>query len=348
MSEACEPGLAAFIARLPKAELHLHLEGAVAAPLLARLREKHGIGRPEDDLEALYRFADLAEFLRAYDLVCAALRDADDFRLAAYEALRHAAASNARHVELFFSPHAHAASGTPYQAMVDGILAGMQEAARDFGVEARLIPAHSRALGPAAGEAFLDRVLAYRPAAVIGIGLDYEERPYPPAPFEALYRRARAAGLRVTAHAGEDGPAAHVRESIDILGCRRIDHGYHVVDDPALVAACRAAGIVFTVCPTTTTHTTIWRDLAAPDHAIRRMLEAGLDIMVNTDDPGLFRTDLNREYRLLATNFGLSRRALGTLALAGLRAAWLDEDVKTARLAAWSAEIDALLAEAVS
>jgi adenosine deaminase len=146
-----------------------------------------------------------------------------------------------------------------------------------------------------------------------------------------MYARARAAGLHRTAHAGEVGPAAHVRDSIDILGCERIDHGYHVVDDPALVARCRTAGTFFTACPTTTTYTTIWRDLASPEHAIRRMLDAGLALTINSDDPGLMRTTLLDEYRLTIDRFGANAAQLKQLCLNGLRAAWLDPDEKRQR-----------------
>jgi adenosine deaminase len=158
-----------------------------------------------------------------------------------------------------------------------------------------------------------------------------------------MYERARAAGLHRTAHAGEVGPAMHVRDSIDVLGCERIDHGYHVVDDPALVARCRAAGTYFTACPTTTTYTTVWRDLSSPDHAIRQMLEAGLALTINSDDPGLMRTTLHDEYRLTINRFGATAAAVKELCLNGLRASWLDPGEQRERLTAWEAEIDALL-----
>lgn len=339
------PDLAEFIAALPKAELHLHLEGAVSAATAARLARRHGLAGPDEGDESSFAFADLAEFLRAYDLVCRSMRTAADFSETTQEALARCAASGARYVEMFFSPHAHKESGVGYDTMLSGILSGFEAARRAHGLEARLIPAHSRELGPEAAERFLDEVLANRTREVIGIGLDYQERPFPPAPFARTWERARKAGLEVTAHAGEDGPAAYVRDSMERLGCRRIDHGYHVVDDPDLVALCRARGLAFTVCPTTTLHTTIWRRLDDPDHAIRRMIEAGLEVMINTDDPGLFGTDLNREYRLVAEAFGLSRRALADLALAGLRASWLPDAEKRARLELWSADIAPLLAE---
>jgi adenosine deaminase len=173
--------------------------------------------------------------------------------------------------------------------------------------------------------AFLETVLRFRPAEVVGIGLDYAERPHPPAQFAPLFAAARAEGLEVTAHAGEDGPAAYVRDAIDLLGCRRIDHGYHVVDDPALMERCRELDVLFTVCPTTTLHTTVWRDLHSPEHAIRRMIEAGLRVTINTDDPGLFATTLNREYTLAAEAFGLSEATLADIAANGLKYCWSPE-----------------------
>ena len=139
-------------------------------------------------------------------------------------------------------------------------------------------------------------VLADRREEVVGIGLDYNEAPFPPAPFKEMYDKARAAGLHVTAHAGESGPAPNVRDSLDILHVDRIDHGYHVVDDPALVARCRELGTFFTCCPSTSGITSPWKDLSAPDHAIRQMVKAGLNVMINSDDPPMFNTDLANEY----------------------------------------------------
>jgi adenosine deaminase len=328
-----------FVRAIPKTELHLHLEGAIAAPTVVDLARKHGVALPiVREVSELYDFPDLGAFLKVYDLISQSVRDADDFHRITYEALGNSAACGARYVEFFFSPQAHLALGVAYATMLDGIRAGMRDAERDHRVVSRLIPAHNRELGPAKGEEFLDMVLADRPAEVIGIGLDYNELPYPPDPYAAMYARARGAGLHVTAHAGENGPAANVRTAIAALGCRRIDHGYHIVDDPQLMQLCRDDGIAFTCCPTTTLFTTPWRDLAAPDHAIRRMGEFGLAIMINTDDPGMFRTDLNAEY-LHVARMGFGCDQLGAFALNGLRAAWLDDTTKTALLADWTAEI---------
>lgn len=332
-----------FVKLLPKVELHLHLEGAVAAATFGDLAAQNGIDLPGGKAAAaLYDYSSLVDFLKIYDLVCASIRTAADFSRVTFEALERCAAGGARYVEFFFSPHAHLKHGVSYETMLEGILAGMRKAEVELALHSRLIPAHSRELGPEAGELFLDMVLAERLPEVIGIGLDYNELPFPPAPFAALYQRAREAGLKVTAHAGETGPSSYVADSIDLLGVRRIDHGYHVVDDAALMERCRRDGIVFTCCPSTTLGTTVWTDLAAPDHAIRQMIEAGLTVTINSDDPPMFGTTLDREYLLVATHFGLSLGDLKRLALAGLNAAWLDDFTRQTWISAWSREIDLL------
>ena len=324
----------------------MHLEGSVAEPTLIELAAKHGIKLPFAEIGELFRFTDLAEFLGMYDVVCDAMRDAGDFRRTTFEALGRVADSGGRYVELFFSPQPHMQrNGVAYATILDGIIAGTRDAQTDRGVIARLIPAHNRELGGEAGLAFVDMVLAERRDEVIGIGLDYLEND--PRPFAPMYERARKGGLHVTAHAGEIGPASYVRDSLDLLGCERIDHGYHIVDDPELVERCRAAGTFFTACPTTTTYTTDWRDLTSPEHAIRRMLDGGLALTLNTDDPGLMRTTLLDEYRYVA-EMGRTPEELKEICLNGLRASWLDAETKRAWIANWSAEIDELIAPAIA
>jgi adenine deaminase len=327
-----------LIRALPKAELHLHLEGSVAASTLAELARKHRIDLGFASLSELYRFDDLASFLTMYGIVCDAVRDAGDFERMTYEALERVAGAGGRYAELFFSPHAHAHA--KYGVMLDGIVSGMHAAAIDFDIFSQLIPAHNRELGPDAGLEFVEMVVAHRRDEIAGIGLDYMEND--PRPFARMYDYARTAGLHVTAHAGEIGPAAFVRDSIDVLGCERIDHGYHVIDDADLVAACRKAGTFFTCCPTTTLYTTQWRDPAAPDHAIRQMLEVGLAITINTDDPGLMQTTLVEEYAMVVERMGATPAQLKTIILNGIRASWLDEVSKREMLAAWSIEIDTI------
>jgi adenosine deaminase len=337
--------LKSFIHALPKAELHLHLEGAVAAPTVIDLANKHGIALPDfSDGSDIFEFADLAAFLKVYDIICASIRTPDDFRRVTYEALKRCADSNVRYAEFFFSPGAHLPYGVKYSAMLDGVIAGMRDAERDMKITSRLIPAINREHGPAVAGEFLDMVLADRRHEVIGIGLDYLETGFPPGPYADVYARARAAGLKATAHAGESGPAENIRDSIALLGCARIDHGYHIVDDQALVAACNETQIAFTCCPSTTHYTTIWRDLAAPDHPIRTMIGAGLNVVLNTDDPGLFRTDLNTEYLLVSEKMGVAPAKLAEIALNAIRASWLDDGAKARMTTEWKAEIAPLVA----
>lgn len=341
--------LEVFAKALPKVELHLHLEGAVSTATFADLAAKNGVALPScKQTSELYSYGNLPEFLTIYDLVCAAIRDAQDFSRVTFEALERCALAGARYVELFFSPHAHLAHGVVYATMLEGILDGFRRAREAYGLVARLIPAHSRELGPEQGGRFLDMVLAERVPEVVGIGLDYNEAPYPPDPFAALWQRARSAGLNVTAHAGESGPAAYVRDSIDLLGVSRVDHGYHVVDDAELVERCRESQIPFTCCPSTTLATTVWRDLSSPDHAIRRMIEAGLNVSIHSDDPPMFGTTLDREYALVARNFGLAPEALGRIAIAGLDASWIDPETKRTWMSDWTAEIDRLVIDYAS
>jgi adenosine deaminase len=334
-----------FVKALPKAELHLHLEGAVSAPTAIDLARKHGLAaRDFEDASKAFHFPDLGAFLRAYDVICRSIVDAEDFHRVTYETLARCAASGARYVEFFFSPQPHLDNGVAYETMLDGITAGMRDAERDLHIHSRLVPAINRELGPAVAMKFLDFVLSDRREEVIGIGLDYDEAGHPPGPYAEVYRRAKNAGLHLTAHAGENGPPENVSASLDALGCERIDHGYHVVDDPALLSECRKRGTIFTVCPTTTTHTTTFRDLASPEHAIRRMSAAGLQLVINTDDPALFQTDLAKEYLLASQKLGFAPRQLGEIALNSLRGSWLDEVTKRRWSSEWSSEINRLLA----
>ena len=331
-----------LLTRLPKAELHLHLEGAVRPETAFELARLHGITLP-GDADTLYVFDDLPQFLQVYSAVAATVRTAADFHRVTYEMLERCAGSGARHVEFFISPHAH---DVPFAVQFDGIAHGLRDAQRDFGLTALFAPGINREQGPAAAEEYLDACLAVRVPEMAGIGLDYNEAPFPPEPFAPVFARARAAGLEITAHAGEGGPAAFVRGTLDALGVRRIDHGYAVIDDPDLVARCREEGILFTCCPSTTLYTTRHRDLTAPDHAIRLMKEAGLRVTIHSDDPPYFGTTLAAEYEMAHRDLGFSLADIRDSILTGLDGSWLPAADKTRLRSEWAAEIDAALTEA--
>lgn len=327
-----------LIRLLPKAELHLHLEGSVSVTTLIDLARKHGVSLPSEiHPDVKFEFHTLEDFISVASLTFSVMLDSEDFTRTTYEMLAHAAHHGARHVEFFFSPSSHPLLS--YKEMIDGITLGIKKAREDYGVSALVIPSHNRMLGEAAGFEFLEQVNAYRTPEVVGIGLEFAERPFPPQAFDRLYRRARASGLKLTAHAGEDGPAEYVANCIVDLQCDRIDHGYHVIDDRALLEHCRDSGIWFTCCPTTTQHTTVWRDPSHPDHAIHKMIEAGLNITLNTDDPGFFQTNLTAEYQAL----GLPFPVLAKLALNSLEASWLPDDVKSQMREAWDRVVGELL-----
>lgn len=330
---------------MPKTELHLHLEGAVDAATLAELAAKYGLELPAHDQPAeLYQYDTLADFLLIYSLVCHAIRDREDFQRVTYECLQRCANSGARYVELFFSPESHLEVGVNYPTMLDGIMQGMTDAETDLKLVSNLVPAINRELGGARGIEFVQMVVDDRRDRVVGVGLDFNEVGFPPEDYIDAFRLAESSGLHRTSHAGEVGPAANVANSIDLLNCERVDHGYHIVDDPELLRRCSESQIPFTTCPTTTTYTTIYRDLSAPDHAIRQMADAGLKLTINSDDPPMFGTDLANEYRLFHNELGFDLPQLKTFALNGIDAAWIDESTKRQWRTEWSEEIDTLFA----
>lgn len=328
---------------LPKIELHVHLEGSIHPKTAVELARKNDITLPACDAPAdLYDYDTLDAFLAVYSAISKSVVEVDDFRRITYEMLKGSADSGARHVEFFISPHAH--EGVPFARQFEGIRAGMKDALTDFGVTSLIIPGMNRELGPERGEAYLDEILANRGDDLIGLGLDYYEAPYPPEPFAQVFARARNAGLKLSAHCGEAGPASYVRGSIETLKVDRLDHGYNVVDDPELVKQAKDLGIMFTCCPSTTKYTTPHRDLTSPSHPIRRMKEAGLVVSVNSDDPPMFNTDLNAEYVIALEALKFSPQDIKTSVLATIDHAWVDDTTKRQWRADWMPEIDRVIA----
>ncbi len=223
-----------FLRRIPKAELHCHLEGAVKASTFVELAAKHSVvlppyRRPED----FYVYDNMRDFLRIYALIAASLRDREDFHRITYEALADAAANGLRYSELYYSPVDFVGSGVAYPLMLDGIIAGVRDAEQDLGIECRLIACLSRMVSPSICTEMVQTVLDQRREEVIGIGIGGAEPGRPPEWFVDAYRLAAQGGLHRTAHACEDGPAVNVQTCIDLLGCERIDHGYHVLEHEA-------------------------------------------------------------------------------------------------------------------
>ncbi len=341
-----DPTIAARLGLIPKCELHLHLAGAVSSATLVDLARQNSVDLPEHESpDDLYDFADFSAFLRMYEFVCASIVTADDFARITRECLARCADSGVRYTELFLSAESHLEHGVSYATMLDGVVAGAADAETDLGIICRLVPAVNRQLGPTRAVEFVEMVLADRRDEVIGIGLDFDEVGHPPEQFVEAFSLARSSGLHRTSHAGEVGPAANVRNGVEFLDCERVDHGYHIVDDPDLMSAYAELGIPFTVCPTTTTYTTIFRDLSDPGHAIRRMAEAGLVLTINSDDPTMFGTTLTDEYVVMHDSMGLSLDLLGQYAKNSIDAAWVDDTTKQDWHRTWDPEIDRILAE---
>jgi adenosine deaminase len=333
-----------FLARVPKVDLHCHLVGTLRPATLGALARKHGVPLPRSE-ETIYDFADFYAFIDTLRLSATVMREPDDFARVIYEASEDGYRSgNLRHAEYMFNPQYFYASGISYRGMVDGLIEGIRGAQRDFGMSSLLIPSIDRQIDPTRALEILDDVLAYRPAEIAGVGLDGPERAGPPGHFHELYRRAGAARLKRTAHVCEDNqtldeaPPGNFAICCDVLGCDRLDHGYNILADNGMTARARDEGIFFNTC----TVTSVRANLARRQGSIARMLEIGLRVTVNTDDPQMFKTDIGHSYRALFETHGWGADKARKLSLAGVEASWLDESDRHQLKQEFAREIDAL------
>jgi len=333
-----------FVTRVPKVELHCHFEGSIRPQTVLDLAAKHGLVAPKASAETLYDYERSEEFFRLFSFVASTMIDADDYARCVYESLEDGVrTSNLRHREMFFNPTLHTSRGVPMSVILDGMAEGVAQAKTDLGVSCLLIADVYRSDSPAVALAMVDELIEHRNEALVGLGMDGEEAPDPPEKFAAAFTRARAAGLRTTSHASEDAPPVNIVTCLDVLGCERIDHGYYILDDEAIVARCRDAGIAFTTAVTTTVKAYFPPDLTI--HPITRMLDAGLLVSLGSDDPTMVRTDLAREYRQLCDALGYGADVVRRLCLNGVDSAWLDDETRRAMRSEFAAEIDRLEAE---
>jgi adenosine deaminase len=334
-----------FLRRVPKVELHCHFEGTVRPATFADLARKHGVPLPTDDVDRLYDYDSIYEFLKIFAMVSSTLQDREDFARTAFESIEDGVRlGNLKYREMFFNPTLHTKRGIPYDRVVDGLVDGIRAAETDFGVPCRLIADVYRQDAPAEALEMVEQVLAHRPDEVIGLGMDGAEAPDPPEQFVDAYRLAGRGGLRLTAHACEDAPAVNITTCLDLLGCERIDHGYHILGDPAVVRRCRDEGITFTVCPTATAVCYFDPDDYST-HPIRQMVAEGLKVMVNSDDPSMVHTDIGSEYVKMADAAGWDAAMVRELTLAGVDGSWLSGDEKRRLRAEFETDLDALGSE---
>ena len=322
-----------FIRGLPKAELHLHIEGSLEPELMFELGRRNGIALPfksVEEVRAAYAFSNLQDFLDIYYQGAGVLITEEDFKDLALAYFRRVAADGCRHVELFFDPQTHTDRGIPFKVVIEGLLAGMKEADETLGVSSSLILCYLRHLDEDAAfatlkdaEPYLDRIL--------GVGLDSSEVGHPPSKFARVFKASRERGLKLVAHAGEEGPPEYVWEALDVLGVDRIDHGNRALEDQALINRLAAEGMTLTVCPLSNLKLCVIDDLKA--HPLKKMLHLGLKATVNSDDPAYFGGYLGENWTQTTDALGLTRDELVTLAKNSFTGSFLPADKVVRHLA---------------
>ncbi len=324
----------AYIRALPKAELHLHIEGTLEPELALRLAHKHRVSLPHAsvaELRAAYDFTDLQSFLDLYYALADVLRDRQDFHDLALSYLERAHEQGVVHTEIFFDPQTHTARGIEFGTVVEGLHGALLEAERRFGMTHRLIACFLRHLSAQDAERTLDEVLRYR-EFITAVGLDSSERGHPPSKFTEVFARARRHGLLTVAHAGEEGPPEYIVEALDLLKVQRIDHGVRCEEDPALVERLAREQITLTVCPLSNVKLRVFERLA--QHNLKRLLAAGLRVTVNSDDPAYFGGYILENYLAVARALELTRAELASLARNSIVGSFLEQEAKRRWLAA--------------
>lgn len=337
---AARPDL--LIERLPKCELHIHIEGSLEPELMFDLATRNKIKLPFDSVEAVrraYQFSQLQDFLDIYYQGMSVLITEQDFFDLAWAYLKRAKADNVRHVEMFFDPQGHTARGVSFATVLNGLHRACREAAGQLGVQASLIMCFLRHLSEAEAQSTLDQALAYKDR-IIGVGLDSSERGHPPSKFRNVFRRAKDNGFHLVAHAGEEGPPEYVWEALDILGVERVDHGNRALEDARLVDRLARERVPLTVCPLSNLKLCVVRELR--QHPLRAMMEKGLTVTLNSDDPAYFGGYVNDNYRAVQAALGLSAADVIAIARNGFKAAIMPEDARRRALAEFDAAVAAI------
>ncbi|WP_174292269.1 adenosine deaminase [Sphingomonas bacterium] len=324
--------LGSFVAGLPKAELHLHIEGSLEPEMMVALARRNRVAIPfasVEEVRAAYRFTDLQSFLDIYYAGADVLRTAEDFHDLAAAYFDRAAADGVTHAEIFFDPQTHTHRGIAFATVMDGLLAAVDGARAKHGMSVYLIMSYLRHLDEedafatlAMAEPWLDRL--------VGVGLDSSEVGNPPAKFARVFAASRERGLKLCCHAGEEGPPAYVHEALDLLHVDRIDHGNRSMEDAGLVARLARSAMTLTVCPLS--NVALRNVDRLEDHPIDRMLAAGLRATIHSDDPAYFGGYIAENFRAVAEARGLGREQLVTLARNSFLGSFLPDDQVAAQL----------------
>ena len=331
--------------RMPKAELHIHIEGSLEPEVIFALARRNGVTLPYASVEALraaYAFTDLQSFLDIYYAGASVLLKEEDFFDMAMAYFERARVDCVTHAELFFDPQTHTERGVPMGTVIDGLTRACETAAREHGVSSGLILCFLRHLSEEAAFDTLEQALPYRDR-IMGVGLDSSERGHPPEKFARVYARCRELGLHLVAHAGEEGPPEYVRSALDVLHVQRIDHGVRSLEDPGLVERLAREQVPLTVCPLSNVKLCVFPTLA--QHNLKALLDAGLKVTINSDDPAYFGGYVNQNYLdTFAALPSLTPRDAYRLARNSFEASFAPEADK----ARWIGELDACFAEAAA
>ncbi len=329
---------------IPKAELHIHIEGSLEPELIFALAQRNGVKLPYDSVQALrtaYAFTDLQSFLDIYYAGASVLLQEADFYDMAWAYFLRAQADHVIHAELFFDPQTHTARGVPMATVIQGLSRACADAKAQLGISAALILCFLRHLSEEDAFATLEAALPYR-EHFIGVGLDSSELGHPPEKFQRVFARCRELGLRAVAHAGEEGPAEYIWQAIDGLQVQRIDHGVACLEDPLLMAELAYTRLPLTVCPLSNLKLCVVKDLA--EHPLKKMLDAGLCVTVNSDDPAYFGGYLNANFEQTVRALALSEADVVQLARNSFEASFVTD----AERAAMRQTLERALAEATA
>jgi adenine deaminase len=321
-----------FISAMPKAELHVHIEGTLEPEMMLTLARRNGVALPHADVEAIrqaYQFGSLQDFLDLYYTGMSVLRSREDFFDLAYAYLEKVAAQNVTHAEIFFDPQAHADRGVAFDTVLSGLTDALDKAQRDFAITSKLIMCFLRHLPEERAFDTLRQACRCKDH-IFGVGLDSTEKSHPPSQFARVFAEARREGFVPVAHAGEEGPPSYVTEAVDILQVRRIDHGNRALEDAALTARIARERIPLTVCPLSNRALQSCPDLTR--HPLRQMLAAGIVATVNSDDPAYFGGYVNENFIVIQQALGLTELEIAALARNSFIASFLPDTEKSAAL----------------
>ena len=312
-----------FINSLPKAELHLHIEGTFEPELIFKMAQRNKVSLPYASvaqLKAAYEFTDLQSFLDLYYAGMSVLRTEEDYAELANEYFARASKQNVVHAEIFFDPQAHTDRGVPFETVMDGLWAAVSNSKKNFGITSKMIMCFLRDLSAESAMETLEKALPFGDK-IVAVGLDSAERGNPPSKFEKVFARARAEGFKTVAHAGEEGPPEYVWEALNLLKVERVDHGVRSLEDPKLVKHLADTMTPLTVCPLSNVKLCVFKKLE--DHNLKIMLEKGLRATINSDDPAYFGGYIGDNFQGVAQALKLTEDDLKTLAKNSIEASFL-------------------------